>query len=99
MNTTGQRYPRPKPRFAGLADVVLVAVDAVAKGWSEGEIGLLAGGVALLIVALVVAGLVAWLKIRRRRTSSNATNFSYGEAVEMDTMPSAIVPFAPTPPA
>ena len=99
MNNTDQRYPRPKPRFAGLADVVLVAVDAVAKGWSEGEIGLLAGGVALLIVALVVAGLVAWLKIRRRRTSSNATNFSYGEAVEMESTTSAITPFAPTPPA
>ena len=50
MNNTDQRYPRPKPRFAGLADVVLVAVDAVATGWSEGEIGLVAGGIVLLIV-------------------------------------------------
>ena len=99
MSNTTQRYPRPKPKFAGFADVVLVAVDAVATGWSEGEIGLVAGGVVLLIVSLVVAGLVAWLKVRRRRANSNATNFSYGEAVEMDTMPSAIVPFAPTPPA
>ena len=99
MNTTGQRYPRPKPRFAGLADVVLVAVDAVATGWSEGEIGLVAGGVVLLIVSLVVAGLVAWWKVRRRRANSNATNFSYGEAVEMESTTSAITPFAPTPPA
>ena len=65
MNSTDQRYPRPKPKFAGFADVVLVAVDAVATGWSEGEIGLVAGGVVLLIVSLVVAGLVAWLKVRR----------------------------------
>ena len=77
--------------------MVLVAVDAVVTGWSRGEIGLLAGGVMLLIASLVVAGLVAWLKVSQRLANSNTTNFSYGEAIKMDLMASAITPFAPTP--
>ena len=53
MNNT-QRFPRPKPRFAGASEFVLIGVEAVAKGLSEGEVGLVVGGVLLLLLVAVV---------------------------------------------
>ena len=98
MNTT-QLYPRPKPRFAGIEEVVFIAVEAVAEGLSRGEVGLIAGGVVLLFVALAVGGVVWWRRVRLRRARSDHTAISTtdGESHEMSSTPSVITPFAPTP--
>ena len=96
MNAT-QRFPRPKPRFAGASEFVLIGVEAVAKGLSEGEVGLVVGGVLLLLLVAVV-GAVWWRWIRPRRLQrSPPASHSHGEeGFEMESMPD-LHSFAPTP--
>ena len=96
MNAT-QRFPRPKPRFAGASEFVLIGVEAVAKGLSEGEVGLVVGGVLLLLLVAVV-GAVWWRWIRPRRLQrSPPASHSHGEeGLEMESM-SDLHSFAPTP--
>ena len=96
MNAT-QRYPRPKPQFAGATEFVLIGVEAVAKGLSEGEVGLVVGGVLLLLLVAVV-GAVWWRWIRPRRLQRvpPASPSHEEEGYEMESM-SGLHSFAPTP--
>ena len=50
--------PRPHPRFAGFETLVVVGVEAVARGWSNGDTGLVVGG--LLLLLLSVGGWLCW---------------------------------------
>ena len=98
MNTS-QLYPRPKPRFAGIEEVVFIAVEAVAEGLGRGEVGLIAGGVALFLVVLAVGGVAWWRRVRLRwaRSDHSAISTTDGESHEMSSTTSAVTPFAPTP--
>ena len=96
MNTT-QRFPRPKPRFAGATEFVVIGVEAVVRGLSEGEIGMVVGGV-LLLLAVVLAG-AAWRRWGRRWRLCRRAFPLHGEeeeGVEMASM-SADPPRSPSP--
>jgi hypothetical protein len=87
---------RPKPRFAGATEFVLIGVESVVKGLSEGEVGLVAGGV-LLVLLGAAAGFVGWWWSRRRRAPTTTPRPPQPlEETEMETF-SQLHPFAPTP--
>ena len=88
---------RPKPRFAGATELVVIGVEKVVEGLSEGEWGAVGGGVFLLLL-VVVAGVVGrWWSRRTRRPPLTSTHLPLHEGVEMETFTSDIVTFAPTP--
>ena len=87
---------RPKPRFAGATELVVIGVEKVVEGLSEGEWGAVGGGVALLLL-VVVAGVVGRWWSRRPRPPLTSTHLPLHEGVELDTITSNIVTFAPTP--
>ena len=44
--------PRPHPRFAGFETLVIMGAEAVARGWTEGDTGLVVGSSSRLWVGL-----------------------------------------------
>ena len=52
--------PRPHPRFAGFETLVIMGAEAVVRGWTEGDTGLVVGGVLLLLLSVL-----GWLGWRR----------------------------------
>ena len=96
MNTT-QRFPRPKPRFAGATELVLIGVESVVTGLSEGEVGMVVGGVLLLLLVAVAGGVWwRWIRPRRRQRTPPASPSHGEEGLEMESI-SALHSFAPTP--
>ena len=96
MNST-QRFPRPKPRFAGATELVLIGVELVVQGLSEGEVGLVVGGVLLLLLVAVVGAVWwRWIPPRQRQRTPPASPSHGEEGFEMESM-SGLHSFAPTP--
>ena len=50
--------PRPHPRFAGVETLVIMGAEAVVRGWTEGDTGLVVGG--LLLLLLSIGGWFCW---------------------------------------
>ena len=50
--------PRPHPRFAGVETFVIMGAEAVVRGWTEGDTGLVVGG--LLLLLLSIGGWLCW---------------------------------------
>ena len=65
MNRTTQqtdsRHPRPNPRFAGVERVLVVGVEQLAQGISDGDVGLIVAG---LLIILLAGGL--WVVFHHR---------------------------------
>ena len=85
MATNATTTIRPRPRFGGVEELVVIGIEAVAEGVDEGRPGLVVGGVVLLL--LVVAGVVgAWMWRARHRTPQPEPQPPAPEAeVEMTT--------------
>ena len=89
---------RPKPRFAGATELIVIGVEAVVEGLSAGQWGMVAGGIALILLVVVgVVGWRVWARQARRRPHTSTHNPLHTTEVEMETMSSAITTFAPTP--
>ena len=58
MEGHDEQQPRPNPRFAGIETFLVIGVETVSRGITQGEIGAVIGGVLLLCLAL--SCLVIW---------------------------------------
>ena len=46
------RHPRPNPRFAGVERVLVVGVENLAQGISNGNVGLIVAGLVIILLAV-----------------------------------------------
>ena len=58
MEGQNEQQPRPNPRFAGIETFLVIGVETVSRGITQGEIGAVIGGV--LLICLALSCLVIW---------------------------------------
>ena len=103
MEGQNEQQPRPNPRFAGIETFLVIGVETVSRGITQGEVGAIVGGTLLLLFCL--AAFFIWrcwgASIRHRldtwfpqprqgRLGRGDERAAPGAAIEMAVLPPAI---------
>ena len=103
MEDNHDQQPRPNPRFAGMESFIIIGVDTVSRGITQGEVGAIVGGLFLIVLCLSClviwrcwgASIRHWLDARARqprqgRLGRGVEGVAAGAAVPMAVLPPAI---------